>query len=50
MKGPSADLRAMPATAAVNWRKAERLIPIDEATYREFELFLVKRRKNPAKA
>jgi hypothetical protein len=51
MKGPTAaDLRELPATTAADWQKAELLIPIDEATDREFELFRAKRRKRLAKA
>ena len=49
-RGPSAaDLGELPATMEADWRDAELLIPIDRETYREFRVFLAKRRKTPAK-
>jgi hypothetical protein len=50
MEGPSkADLREIPATTEADWKEADLLIPIDEETWREFELFRAKRRKKAAK-
>jgi hypothetical protein len=48
-QGPtSEDLKELPATTADDWRGAEVVIPIDEATYREFQAFLAMRRRTPA--